>query len=48
MYRRSGIVDEIQRDMISKSPPVDVRRLHASHSPFLSMPDKLAAAMSDL
>lgn len=39
---------EIQRDMISKSPPVDVRRLHASHSPFLSMPDKLAAAMSDL
>ncbi len=39
---------EIQRDMISKSPPVDVRKLHASHSPFLSMPDKLAEVMSDL
>jgi pimeloyl-ACP methyl ester carboxylesterase len=39
---------EIQRDMIAKSPPVDVRSLHASHSPFLSMPDKLAEAMADL
>jgi pimeloyl-ACP methyl ester carboxylesterase len=39
---------EIQLDMIEKSPPVDVRRLHASHSPFLSMPDKLAEALSDL
>ncbi len=39
---------EIQRDMIAKSPPVDVRHLHASHSPFLSMPDKLAMVMSDL
>ena len=39
---------DMQRDMIAKSPPVDVRSLHASHSPFLSMPDKLAEAMSDL
>jgi hypothetical protein len=39
---------EMQRDMVAKSPPVDVRSLHASHSPFLSMPDKLAAALSDL
>jgi hypothetical protein len=30
---------EMQRDMIAKSPPVDVRTLHSSHSPFLSMPD---------
>jgi pimeloyl-ACP methyl ester carboxylesterase len=39
---------EIQRDMISKSPPVDVRSLPASHSPFLSMPDRLADVMADL
>jgi pimeloyl-ACP methyl ester carboxylesterase len=39
---------EMQRDMVAKSPPVDVRSLHSSHSPFLSMPDKLAAALSDL
>jgi hypothetical protein len=39
---------DMQRDMIAKSPPVDVRSLRASHSPFLSMPDKLAEAMSDL
>lgn len=39
---------DIQRDMIAKSPPIDVRRLHSSHSPFLSMPDKLAAVLSDL
>ena len=39
---------DMQRDMIAKSPPVDVRSLHASHSPFLSMPDKLAEAMSNL
>ncbi len=39
---------DIQRDMIAKSPPVDVRRLHSSHSPFLSMPDRLAAVLSDL
>lgn len=38
----------IQRDMIGKSPPVDVRSLHASHSPFFSMPDSLATALSDL
>jgi pimeloyl-ACP methyl ester carboxylesterase len=38
----------MQRDMIAKSPPVDVRSLPASHSPFLSMPDKLAEALSDL
>jgi hypothetical protein len=38
----------MQRDMIAKSPPVDVRSLDASHSPFLSMPDKLAEAMSNL
>jgi pimeloyl-ACP methyl ester carboxylesterase len=43
-----ALSSEIQRDMISKSPPVDVRSLHASHSPFLSMPDKLAEVMSDL
>jgi pimeloyl-ACP methyl ester carboxylesterase len=39
---------EIQRDMISKSPPVDVRSLPASHSPFLSMPDRLAGVMANL
>jgi hypothetical protein len=39
---------DMQRDMIAKSPPVDVRSLPASHSPFLSMPDKLAEALSDL
>ena len=39
---------EMQRDMVSKSPPVDVRSLPASHSPFLSMPDKLADALADL
>jgi len=39
---------DMQRDMIAKSPPVDVPSLPASHSPFLSMPDKLAEAMSDL
>jgi hypothetical protein len=39
---------EMQRDMVAKSPPVDVRSLHSSHSPFLSMPDKLAAALSSL
>jgi hypothetical protein len=38
----------MQRDMIAKSPPVDVRSLPASHSPFLSMPDKLANALADL
>ena len=38
----------MQRDMIAKSPPVDVRSLSASHSPFLSMPDKLADALADL
>jgi pimeloyl-ACP methyl ester carboxylesterase len=38
----------MQRDMIAKSPPVDVRSLPASHSPFLSMPDKLADALADL
>jgi pimeloyl-ACP methyl ester carboxylesterase len=39
---------EMQRDMVAKSPPVDVRTLHSSHSPFLSMPDKLAATLTDL
>jgi pimeloyl-ACP methyl ester carboxylesterase len=39
---------EMQRDMISKSPPVDVRSLPASHSPFLSRPEKLADALADL
>jgi pimeloyl-ACP methyl ester carboxylesterase len=39
---------DMQRDMIAKSPPVDVRSLPASHSPFLSMPDKLADALADL
>jgi pimeloyl-ACP methyl ester carboxylesterase len=39
---------EKQRDMIAKSPPVDVRTLDSSHSPFLSMPDKLAATLTDL
>ena len=39
---------DMQRDMIAKSPPVDVRSLSASHSPFLSMPDKLADALADL
>lgn len=39
---------EIQRDMIEKSPPVDVRGLPASHSPFFSMPDRLADALADL
>jgi pimeloyl-ACP methyl ester carboxylesterase len=39
---------EMQRDMIAKSPPVNVRTLHSGHSPFLSMPDKLAAVLTDL
>lgn len=39
---------EMQRDMVAKSPPIDVRTLHSSHSPFLSMPDKLAATLTDL
>jgi|SRR6266545_3562799 len=39
---------DMQRDMVAKSPPVDVRTLHSSHSPFLSMPDKLAVALTDL
>jgi hypothetical protein len=39
---------EMQRDMIAKSPPVNVRTLNSSHSPFLSMPDKLAEALKDL
>jgi hypothetical protein len=39
---------EIQRDMIEKSPPVDVRTLPASHSPFFSMPEKLADTLADL
>jgi pimeloyl-ACP methyl ester carboxylesterase len=39
---------EMQRDMIAKSLPVDVRTLNSSHSPFLSMPDKLAEALRDL
>ena len=43
-----AICIEMQRDMIEKSPPVNVRSLPASHSPFFSMPDKLAAALADL
>jgi pimeloyl-ACP methyl ester carboxylesterase len=39
---------EKQRDMVAKSPPIDVRTLDSSHSPFLSMPDKLAATLMDL
>ena len=39
---------EMQRDMIAKSPPVKVRTLPSSHSPFLSMPDRLAATLVDL
>ena len=39
---------DMQRDMIAKSPPVDVRSLPSSHSPFLSMPDRLADAPADL
>jgi pimeloyl-ACP methyl ester carboxylesterase len=39
---------DMQRDMIKKSPPVNVRSLPSSHSPFLSMPDKLADALADL
>jgi hypothetical protein len=38
----------MQRDMIARSPPVDVRSLPASHFPFLSMLDKLADALADL
>jgi hypothetical protein len=44
----NALAVEMQRDMIAKSPPVDVRTLRSSHSPFLSMPDKLAAALTDL
>ncbi|MGX9430922.1 MULTISPECIES: alpha/beta fold hydrolase [Bradyrhizobium] len=36
---------EMQRDMIAKSPPADVRSLPSSHSPFLSMPNELAAVL---
>ena len=39
---------ERQRDMVAKSPPTDVRTLDSSHSPFLSMPDRLAATLTDL
>ena len=39
---------EMQRDMISKSPPVTVRSLPSGHSPFLSMPDRLAQALIEL
>ena len=39
---------ELQRDMISKSLPVEVRTLPSGHSPFFSMPDRLAAALIDL
>jgi hypothetical protein len=39
---------EMQRDMISKSAPVTVRTLPSSHSPFLSMPDRLAQALIEL
>lgn len=39
---------EIQRHLIAKSPPIDVRTLPSSHSPFFSMPDKLADTLTDL
>jgi pimeloyl-ACP methyl ester carboxylesterase len=39
---------ELQRDMISKSQPVEVCTLSAGHSPFLSIPDGLAAALIEL
>ena len=39
---------DMQRDMIGKSPPVTVRSLPSSHSPFLSMPDELAQALIEL
>jgi pimeloyl-ACP methyl ester carboxylesterase len=37
---------ELQRDMIAASPCARVVELDASHSPFLSMPDRLAAAIA--
>jgi pimeloyl-ACP methyl ester carboxylesterase len=43
-----ALVVEMQRDMISKSPPVTVRALPSGHSPFLSMPDRLAQALIEL
>ena len=39
---------ELQRDMIGKSPPVAIRMLPSGHSPFLSMPDRLAQALIEL
>jgi pimeloyl-ACP methyl ester carboxylesterase len=39
---------ELQRDMLGKTPVVAVKSLPASHSPFLSMPDRLADALQSL
>jgi len=43
-----ALVLDMQRDMIRKSPPVTVRTLQSSHSPFLSMPHQLAQALIEL
>ena len=39
---------ELQRDMISKTKVDTVKSLPASHSSFLSMPDKLADMLDSL
>jgi pimeloyl-ACP methyl ester carboxylesterase len=39
---------ELQRDMIGKSPPLRMRVLPSGHSPFISMPDRLAQALIEL
>ncbi len=41
-----AICIELQRDMIAASPCARVEELPASHSPFLSMPDRLAAVLA--
>jgi pimeloyl-ACP methyl ester carboxylesterase len=39
---------DLQRDMIAASPPAAVYTLKASHSPFLSMPEELAAVLAEV
>jgi pimeloyl-ACP methyl ester carboxylesterase len=43
-----AIAIELQRDMMAKTPVDVVKSLPASHSPFLSMPDKLADVLDSL
>jgi pimeloyl-ACP methyl ester carboxylesterase len=38
----------VQRQMVAASPPTPTRHLRSGHSPFLSMPRRLAGVLSDL